>query len=277
MGGGNIDNFPLTLKLCYSVPCCQYFLLKPYQAERDSSANMCSLANIPPRCLWLRKHWIIFVLILLALCFIMHTVRWIQKLQTEHEDEQPVAEALIYDKTIVPVYNHNQNGRCDFQVIQDYIRNEKYFPNKGKWLGDHQGSIVTFKPELCSLPTVKDNLKLTSCFPKNEIKRILMLGDSNGMRYYLAMRNILRRSLNLNCSIVKQEVVSSTNEPDGSYYIKGTNLSLNDIQTHERDATGSKSQLVYCKSNGGNDDIFGVFNDGIPTRHRGYHLAILLV
>ena len=126
---------------------------------------------------------------------------------------------------------------CSVDVIRKYCIEHNYFPTGGRWFNS------TFLPNACRLP-FKDFTKehLRKCLTRRNITKLVVLGDSNGLRYFNAMKRLLEKSMK--CRTVKVE--RGATMPDVNYFTIGTNLKASDIVVHHRDCSGCKSKAVLC-------------------------------
>ena len=126
---------------------------------------------------------------------------------------------------------------CSVDVIRKYCIEHNYFLTGGRWFNS------TFLPYACRLP-FKDIPKehLRKCMTRRNITKLVVLGDSNGMRYFSATIRLLEQSMK--CRTVKVE--RGATMPDVTYFTTGTDLKASDIVVHHRDCRGSKSNAVSC-------------------------------
>ena len=74
---------------------------------------------------------------------------------------------------------------------------------------------------------------------------VLLLGDSNGRRYYNALSKIFQQVGGYNCVTVKDEP-RDLNMPNAVYYAQGTNISVDHIVVHQRDCFSCNNILSRC-------------------------------
>ena len=129
---------------------------------------------------------------------------------------------------------------CSVDVIRKYCLEHNYFPTGGTWLNS------SYFPDLCRFPSNDMNKeRMRECLTRRNVKKIVVLGDSNGLRYFRAIRKLLE--MFLNCSTVKEE--KGMTMPDVSYFTKGTKLKAPDIVVHHRDCSGCISIAASCSDN----------------------------
>ena len=118
------------------------------------------------------------------------------------------------------------------------------FPGQGNWA--KSGDSFHFVPTLCTFPyvTLPSNY-LYSCVKEKQVSSVLLLGDSNGRRYYDAFYRTLQKVRRYNCTTVKQVVPYSV-MPVAAYYAQGTNISVSDIVVHQRDCRSCNNILSNC-------------------------------
>ena len=126
---------------------------------------------------------------------------------------------------------------CSADVIRKYCIEHNYFPTGGRWVNS------TFLPDACRLPfkTIpKEHLR--KCLTRRNITKLVVLGDSNGLRYFNATKRLLEQYMK--CRTVKAERGSTM--PDVTYFTNGTNLTASDIVVHHRDCSGCRSKAASC-------------------------------
>ena len=127
---------------------------------------------------------------------------------------------------------------CSVDVIRKYCLEHNYFPTGGTWLNS------SYFPNLCRFPSNGMNKEhLSECLTRRNVTKIVVLGDSNGVRYFAATRKLLEQFLK--CRTVKGERGSTM--PDVSYFTKGTKLKASDIVVHRRDCSGCLSATMSCR------------------------------
>ena len=87
--------------------------------------------------------------------------------------------------------------------------------------------------------------RLRECLVQRNVTTIIVLGDSNGLRYFRATKKLLEQFLI--CRTLKQEIKYSI--PDVSYFTKGTKLKASDIVVNHRDCGGCRSITESCSDN----------------------------
>ena len=133
---------------------------------------------------------------------------------------------------------------CTMSSIQTYITENDFFPDKGTWI--MRGSKpIRWSPDLCSFKNPSDTINVKECFLRKNVKRVLVLGDSNGLRYFNTLVGFLK-----SCRILKSEGDLSR-KPDISYFTKYSNVSSEDLRFQLRDCSGCKSQLKTCTLSAG--------------------------
>ena len=126
---------------------------------------------------------------------------------------------------------------CSEGFVRKYSSEQDYFPKGGTWYDS------SYQPEVCRF-TYKDfpAKQLRDCLGRMNVKKMTILGDSNGLRYFQATK--MRIEKIMKCRVVKAERFSTL--PDVNFFTSGTNLNATDIVVHPRDCEGCKSSLVYC-------------------------------
>ena len=160
----------------------------------------------------------------------------------------PVATLSINDPVVTlrdPVDPEvHPRKSCTMSSIQNYITQNDFFPDKGTWIMKGKKRL-RWSPDLCSFKNPSENINVKECFLRKNVKRVLVLGDSNGSRYFGALVGFVQ-----NCTTLKREG-GSLRQPDISYFTKYSNVSKKDLRFQLRDCSGCKSQLKTCTLSAG--------------------------
>lgn len=98
-----------------------------------------------------------------------------------------------------------------------------------RWISSRPSEKLPYlyKPLVCS---VSESLADTAmCFEKSGVRSILVLGDSNGDRYYRGLVQLLEAA-QYRCVLQRQELSPENQMPDPRYYTVNTGISLSDIR-----------------------------------------------
>ncbi len=130
---------------------------------------------------------------------------------------------------------------CSVDVIRKYCLDRNYFPTGGRWINS------SYFPDLCRFPSTDiTKERLRGCLTRRNVTKLVVLGDSNGLRYYRATMRLLRRFMT--CETLKMEE-NGVHTPDPEYFTKGTKLKASDIVVHNRDCGGCISTAAKCSDN----------------------------
>ena len=129
---------------------------------------------------------------------------------------------------------------CSMEVIKKYCIDHNYFPTGGRWINS------SYFPDLCRFPSTNiTKERLRECLTRRNVKKVVVLGDSNGVRYFGATMKLLQTFMP--CKTVKRE--DGVYKPDVKYFTNGTKLKASDIVVHNRDCGGCTSIAVKCSHN----------------------------
>ena len=126
---------------------------------------------------------------------------------------------------------------CSADFIRKYGVEYDYFPTGGKW------SNSKYQPDACRIPY--DNLppqKLLDCLKRRRIRKLAIVGDSNGNKYFNVTVKFVQKSMK--CITLKAERHRTL--PDVEYFTNGTRLHAADIVVHNRDCSRCKSRTERC-------------------------------
>ena len=96
---------------------------------------------------------------------------------------------------------------------------------------------------------IRKETSALKCKIKKNISSIVILGDSNGGRYWYAMHRLLT-SNRWKCITLKQEQPTENGLPDPKYFVKEPAIPLGDIHYRSRDCHGCLSSLCQCSFGG---------------------------
>ena len=139
--------------------------------------------------------------------------------------------------------NNDISAPCNFDILRDFVIQHDFFPREVTW----NKSIVNyfvFQPTFCrfqynySLPRGY----FPTCSDRNHLRRFLILGDSQGKRYYEAFVGMVQ-DWGFECAIVKKE----EKRADAKYFSTGTRIREDDIVAHNRDCNKCRSTTLRCE------------------------------
>ena len=155
-----------------------------------------------------------------------------------------------------PISRNNslEERSCSFEIFKEYISKNSFFPSEGTWAWK-KGTPYHFKPKLCTFSEDKLSPTLiTRCLLQKKITRLLIMGDSQGLRDFWALQSILTRS-GFVCKITKGERAHRDWKPDIKYYVTGTTLSTKSIKPKKRACHGCLSAAASCTNSTGHLDL----------------------
>ena len=130
---------------------------------------------------------------------------------------------------------------CTSKVLLEYINRTGSHPGEGHWEGDH------FLPKLCSLkksPLSAD--EITKCFQRNHIQRVATIGDSNGIRFFDALLNHIKKGYK-KCKMIRTEAMLNKGFFPEPAYFAGDNMELKSaINVTGRWCRSCKSRQYQC-------------------------------
>jgi len=144
---------------------------------------------------------------------------------------------------------------CSFPVLQAAVdKMTGYLPANGTWQRNAKGEPVQFQPTICkyNYSTVWPASILKMCLTGRRIANIVVMGDSNGLRQFTAIVNLLGTTDYI-CRAVRGEKASG-HKVDAWFY-EHDGLNVPDIKVHDRDCAGCHSQQVTCDSRNSSTDF----------------------
>jgi hypothetical protein len=139
---------------------------------------------------------------------------------------------------------------CTFNTFKKYVTANTFYPDQGSWTF-RKGISKHFRPDICKFKYNDRTLPkyyVNQCLLKKNITKVLILGDSQGSKYYKATVRLLARSAGYKCQLIKREVIKSHFYSDARYFANGTKLALGSIHTrkHREDYCWCQSRLWQC-------------------------------
>ena len=144
-------------------------------------------------------------------------------------------------------YNENLLGQsvCTLQYLTRYAEHFGKYPT----MPFNQIGLATSTAPVgnysCWFPDQYVRQNVTSCEMKKNVSKIVILGDSNGIRYWNALIGLLRID-GWNCTTVKEEQPTEPGIPDPTYFVRKPTIPLEDIRFRTRDCHGCISTLGQC-------------------------------
>ncbi len=97
----------------------------------------------------------------------------------------------------------------------------------------------------CWFSSQFDKRNVFTAWSNKSIQRILVLGDSNGGRYFNAIIQFMQ-SAKWSCKIMKKEKLRAKTYPDASYFVREPFIKLKHIKIRFRDCASCLSTLEWC-------------------------------
>ena len=141
------------------------------------------------------------------------------------------------------------NTTCSFQLLRDLAVKYQEFPFGGEWHIENGNNIHNWVSKICDFH-IRDNVyqekdDVLQYLKSKHISRIMLLGDSNGSKYNIAMIKFITDILSASCVQIKRED-PRTMRPDPLYFVKNSSVPRKNIVIHERDCFSCKSTLTEC-------------------------------
>ena len=172
-----------------------------------------------------RKYLPLAVLIAVVICLVVYRRRNAIAYESQGQilKDTPHEPNVFETRSPLPVEQQQNSSvnktssttKCSNEVLLEYIRQTGSYPSEGHWEGDH------FLPKLCSLNTspIAPN-KITKCFQRNNIRRVVTMGDSNGNRFSKALLGYLPPR-HESCSWTSMESMRDKGFlPEAAYYAR---------------------------------------------------------
>ncbi|CAH1776796.1 unnamed protein product [Owenia fusiformis] len=132
--------------------------------------------------------------------------------------------------TIKQIYSKHLVEKCSKEFLLKVLLKNNVSYTEGSWVND------TWKPSKCEFSNGKSFLP--KCLPDLKIRKMLILGDSNGRRWGYAALRLLQKEYK--CNVVKKEI-DGNSDPTEEYFKE-----VKDTKFHKRDCITCTSFLYQC-------------------------------
>ena len=130
---------------------------------------------------------------------------------------------------------------CSSHVLRKYFSEHHRFPLEGRWNENN----TTFIPDLCFF----NRTDLATCFSQKQVKHIVILGDSNGSRYFDGFMELFA-AMAMRCKTVRGEHYKD-NTPETEYFSRGDKYLEAMMVTHRRGCRTCGSTVMACTGRNG--------------------------
>ncbi|CAH1793293.1 unnamed protein product, partial [Owenia fusiformis] len=117
------------------------------------------------------------------------------------------------------IYSNYLVEKCNSEFLRKVLLKNNLLYTEGSWINN------TWIPSNCEFSF--GNSYLPKCLPDLKIRKMLILGDSNGRRWGYAALKLLQREYK--CKVVKKEI-DGTSDPTEEYFKE-----VKDAKFHKRD------------------------------------------
>ncbi len=143
------------------------------------------------------------------------------------------------------------NIYCSFELFKSYHQQLGYFPSGGYWEESlSETAIPRFVPDLCRFksPSIPPR-DVKACWENSKARYILIVGDSNAVRYTWSFVYHLRKFFR--CSVTRREEMEADGYiPDRNYFSRGNATLKSFMVTQERFCHHCRSEEWTCKPPG---------------------------
>jgi hypothetical protein len=144
---------------------------------------------------------------------------------------------------------HPPRPYCNFNLFQSHVdsRPDGYLSGAGHWTRLADGTPDRYYPTLCSFPygqTLPVN-RLQQCLETERLRYIVLTGDSNSMRYFRALHDMMSALPNARCRTEKAD--NYTGFSVNPKYFDDESLNSSHVIVHDRDCRGCKNERVRCQ------------------------------
>ena len=145
-------------------------------------------------------------------------------------------------------YSSPNNGVCSNELFQSYFRICRKLPEFGNWtnISEYKNGHASFSTPLCRVQNVSGEI-LAKQLIDTQSKRIFMIGDSHGFRYFTAVKHHIQSS-GYQCKLILQEEGPENGRKHMLYYL-ATNWGIPQKSlTHgHRGCYSCRCTLLQCK------------------------------
>ena len=166
-----------------------------------------------------------------------------------------IRELTVYNESIKidgikSPLRYNTDGMsdalCTYGLFKKYYTENHYFPSGGKWFEARDGSSY-YQPDICRYEKVNmTNMELGVCFRRTNITSVVMMGDSNVMRYYKTLVRMLTGSSGSQCNVTDQESHDLQFTPDVPYFARSRGSWTKYLQSNLRHCAKCRGIQTEC-------------------------------
>ncbi len=148
--------------------------------------------------------------------------------------------------------------KCSLPFLRQFALSHHDYPTMSfntvnKSLTDKQLQQLSTSAS-CWFPSQFDKRDVSTAWSNKNIQRILILGDSNGGRYFDAVIRIMRNA-SWSCTTVRREKLGARTYPDASYFVREPFIKLEHIRVQLRDCWSCLSTLSFCNTSDEKSDM----------------------
>lgn len=138
---------------------------------------------------------------------------------------------------------------CTNSLFREYYRRENTFPpprDPGIAQPARRAAFPVLTPSICSFPQrIIERSFLRTCLKTKQTRSVLLLGDSQGVRYSWGLLTMLQRVFH-RCDYLKREVTSQQTPVDRDYFADGNSTLAAKMEVTQRLCSLCVSYKVLC-------------------------------
>ncbi|ELU01655.1 hypothetical protein CAPTEDRAFT_223203 [Capitella teleta] len=140
----------------------------------------------------------------------------------------------------------NTKPACSASLLREYFREHHRFPMEGHW----DKGLNSFLPDICTFKITDPG----TCFANKDVKHMLIMGDSNGSRFFEAFMNLFGR-WGMSCTKHRGEHYSD-NIPGKDYFSSGDKYLESIMVPGKRGCRTCGSAVMACNRRDGKQILF---------------------
>ena len=102
---------------------------------------------------------------------------------------------------------------CSFNVFKKYITDNDFYPYRGSWTWSLNNTLPHFNPQICQFNYSYSNLPkgyVPLCLAQQKIRKLLLMGDSQGMRYFNYLKHYLVKKEGFECKFLNTTITDKS-------------------------------------------------------------------
>lgn len=175
-----------------------------------------------------------------------------------HPPSSKVISVPVIAKTELGTDPNYPPPQCSLPFLRQFAREHHTYPTvvfntiNSSFTDNQVQQLSASASASCWFPSRFDKRQVSTAWLNKKINKILILGDSNGARYFYSALGFIKQTTIWTCNTVKSENLRVHFLPDASYFVREPDILMEHIKIRERDCSSCMSSLALCKQSNRN-------------------------